>query len=175
MSTTAEPAVRVLTDAVVTTEDAATFLYDEAELLEANELEAWLALFEPGVGRYQIPTTDAPPDARPEEVQFFIADDWELLNARIVRLLSRGAHAENPRSLTHRMITNVRVEALGEGVFRIRAKFFVNRMRDNRIDPYIGRYEHTVVATDAGLRFRLRRTWLATEMVQPGGRLSFIL
>jgi len=164
----------VVSDAVLTRSDAEDFLYREAELLEANDLDAWLALFEEG-GRYHIPTTDAPADADPTKVQYFIADDWELLNARIIRLKSRNAHAENPRSHTHRMISNVRVAPLGDGRFSIKASFLTHRLRDGRVDPYLGRYDHTVVATDEGLRFRLRRSWLATESVQPGGRLSFIL
>lgn len=164
----------VIDDAVLTRADAEDFLYREAEILEANDLDAWLALFEEG-GRYQVPTTDAPADADPSKVQFFIADDWDLLNARVLRLQSRNAHAENPRSHTHRLIGNVRVAALGDGAFSVKATFVIHRLRDGRVDPYLGRYDHTLVATDDGLRFRLRRSWLATESVQPGGRLSFIL
>lgn len=161
-------------DAVLTRADAEDFLYREAELLEGNDLDAWLALFEEG-GRYQVPTTDAPADADPSKVQFFIADDWDLLNARVVRLQSRNAHAENPRSHTHRMISNVRVAGLGDGTFSVKASFLIHRLRDGRVDPYLGRYDHVLVATGDGLRFRLRKSWLATESVQPGGRLSFIL
>ena len=175
-------------DTVLTRSDAEDFLFREAEILEANDLDAWLALFEEG-GRYQVPTTDAPADADPTKVQFFIADDWDLLNARVLRLQSRNAHAENPRSHTHRLIGNVRVAALGGredarsasappahgSLWSVRASFVIHRLRDGRVDPYLGRYDHTLVATDDGLRFRLRRSWLATESVQPGGRLSFIL
>lgn len=161
-------------DTVLTRSDAEDFLYREAEILETNDLDAWLALFEEG-GRYQVPTTDARADADPSKVQFFIADDWELLNARVLRLQSRNAHAENPRSHTHRLIGNVRVAALGDATFSVKASFVIHRMRDGRVDPYLGRYDHVLVATADGLRFRLRKSWLATESLQPGGRLSFIL
>lgn len=164
----------VTSDMILTRAAAEEFLYREAELLETNDLDAWLALFEEG-GRYQIPTTDAPDDADPTKVQFFIADDWDLLNARVIRLQSRNAHAENPRSRTHRMISNVRVSPMDDGTWSVKASFIIHRIRDGRADPYLGRYDHTLVATDDGLRFRLRRSWLATESVQPGGRLSFIL
>jgi p-cumate 2,3-dioxygenase beta subunit len=163
-----------MTSAAFTRSDAEDFLYAEARLLEAGDLDAWLGLFEAG-GRYQIPTTDAPEDADPAQVQFFIADDWELLQARIVRLTSRGAHAENPRSHTHRMIANVTVDAVAGDEWRIRASFVVHRIRDGRVDPYLGRYDHRVVVGSDGPRFRVRRSILAVEQLRPGGRLSFIL
>lgn len=150
------------------------FLYEEARILEAFDLERWLTLFEEG-GRYQIPTTDAPEGATPDEVQFFVADDWDLLNARVIRLLSRNAHAENPRSGTHRVIGNVALRPAGDDAVAVRASFIVHRIRDGRVDPYLGHYHHVLGVTDDGLRFRQRRTVLAHEQLRPGGRLSFIL
>jgi p-cumate 2,3-dioxygenase beta subunit len=158
----------------VTRADAEDFLFAESRLLEAGKLQEWLGFFEPG-GRYQIPTTDAPIGAVPERVQFFIADDWDLLNARVTRLLSRNAHAENPRSRTHRMISNVAVSTLGTDEVNVHASFIVHRIRDGRMDPYLGHYDHVLAVTPEGLRFRLRKTTLAHEQLRPGGRLSFIL
>lgn len=153
---------------------AEEFLFAEARLLEAGELETWLTWFEPG-GKYQVPTTDAPPDADPASVQFFIADDWDLLQARIIRLTSRGAHAENPRSRTHRLISNVSVEQTADDECRVRASFVIHRIRDGRVEPYLGYYDHRLAITGEGARFRVRRSVLAVEQLRPGGRLSFIL
>jgi p-cumate 2,3-dioxygenase beta subunit len=157
----------------VTRAEAEDFLFAEARLLEDNRLEEWLGLFVEG-GCYQIPTTDLPADAAPERTQYFIADDWDLLNARVTRLLSRNAHAENPRSRTHRMIANVTVEPAGEDV-RVRAAFSIHRIRDGRVDPYLGHYDHVLAVTGHGLRFKVRRSVLAVEQLRPGGRLSFIV
>ncbi|MEO5724373.1 MAG: aromatic-ring-hydroxylating dioxygenase subunit beta [Ilumatobacteraceae bacterium] len=166
------------TSRLISRATAEDFLFAEAALLEAGEFTAWLALFEPG-GRYQIPTTDAPADAMPESTQFFIADDWDLLQARVTRLLSKNAHAENPRSKTHRMITNVRVgpadNAAGDDAQRVQAAFVIHRIRDGRIDQYLGRFDHIVAVSEAGLHYRLRKSILAAEQLRPGGRLSFIV
>jgi len=149
------------------------FLYWEAELLNAWRLDDWLALFEEGA-EYLVPTFDRP-DGDPLTTQFFIADDWELLKQRVKRLKSRHAHAENPRSTTHRMITNVRIaEANGE-TLRVHASFFVQRIRDGQIDPYFGTYDHTLVIRPEGLRFRVRRAVLNLERLRPASRLSIIL
>lgn len=151
------------------------FLFAEARILEAFRLEEWLELFEPGA-HFQIPTTDIGEEPDPQRHQFFVMDDWDLLNARVIRLLSKNAHAENPRSGTHRMITNVELAAGEEpDEISVRANFFVNRIRDGRVDPYLGSYRHRLVVTPDGFKFRLRRTVLAYEQLRPGGRLSFIL
>ena len=149
------------------------FFYDEAELLSGWRWDDWLALFVEG-GRYEIPTFDAR-HLDGTVAQFFIADDWPLLQARITRMKSRNAHAEQPPSLTNRLIGNVRHQIRDDGVIRARANFIVHRVRDQLLDAYVGRYDHELVLVDGELRFRLRRAVLTTEKVRPGTRLSFIL
>ena len=157
----------------LTRSDVEDFLFDESELLSAWRWDDWLALFVEGA-RYEIPTFDARHlDGR--VAQFFISDDWPLLQARITRMKSKHAHAENPPSHTHRLISNVRHHVDDDGTVRVRANFIVHRGRDPRIAPYGGRSDHELVAVDGAPRFRLRRAVLLTEQVRPGTRLSFIL
>ena len=149
------------------------FLFAEADLLDRQRYDDWLALFVEGA-RFEIPTTDAV-DVPAAQGGYFVCDDWGLLRARVKRLKSRKAHAENPPSLTHRLISNVR---LGERVadeLPVTAKFVVHRSRDGQFNVYVGRYEHRLAVTDEGLRFRLRRATLAVEHLPAGARLSFIL
>ena len=86
---------------------AEDFLFHEADLLERWRLDDWHGLFLAD-GRYEIPALDDP-GGDPRTTQFFVADDAELLAARITRLKSRNAHAENPPSRTHRLVSNVTV------------------------------------------------------------------
>ncbi|MGH9088261.1 MAG: aromatic-ring-hydroxylating dioxygenase subunit beta [Acidimicrobiales bacterium] len=153
--------------------DVEDFLYEEAALLTGWQWDEWLALFEEG-GRYEVPTFDGRRHSG-REAQYFIADDWDLLQARIIRMKSKNAHAENPPSHTHRLLGNVTQRVTDAGTLDVRANFIVHRMRDGLLDPYVGYYEHELVATEDGLRFRLRRAVLLTESVRPGTRLSFIL
>lgn len=157
----------------VTAKDVEDFLFAEAATLSAWKWDEWLAMFEPG-GRYEVPTFDGR-DRSGDVAQYFINDDWDLLQARIIRMKSKQAHAENPPSHTHRLISNVRVEARPPDAVGTYANFIVHRMRDGLLDPYVGRYEHVLAVTGDGLRFRLRRAVLLTESVRPGTRLSFIL
>lgn len=159
--------------AAITRAEVEEFLFHEAALLSGWQWDDWLALFEEG-GRYEVPTFDAGRHGG-REAQYFIADDWDLLQARIIRMKSKNAHAENPPSHTHRLVGNVRHRVTDAGTLEVMANFIVHRMRDGLLDPYVGRYEHELVAGEGGLRFRLRRAVLLTESVRPGTRLSFIL
>lgn len=157
----------------LTRADVEEFLYEEAEILSSWRWDDWLALFVEGA-RYEIPTFDAR-DLDSRVAQFFISDDWPLLQARITRMKSKNAHAENPPSHTSRMIGNVRFRTGDDGIAHVKANFIVHRVRDRTFDPYVGRYEHQLIASDGGLKFLLRRAVLLTEKVHPGTRLSFIL
>lgn len=160
-------------DTDISREQAEEFLYSEALMLDQWLLDEWLGLFLPEA-TYEIPTPDAG-DLPSSEAQYFIADDQELLRVRVQRLQSRNAHSEQPRSVTHRQITNVLVTAAGDGRSRVRAGFTVHRVRDGHIDPYLGWYDHLLEPTPEGPRFRRRRSLIAGDQLKPGSRLSFIL
>lgn len=159
--------------ASVTRAEVEDFLYEEADMLDQWRYDDWLVLFEPGA-RYEIPTTDHQ-GWSPHESGSFVDDDWDLVQARVKRLKSRKAHAENPHSRTQRLVSNVRVFPEPDGTFRVSASFAVYRARDGHFDTYVGRYDHILVAGTRGLKFRLRRSILAHEQLAPGARLSFIL
>lgn len=160
-------------DTALSRDEAEAFLFNEARLLDRWQLGDWLALFLPD-GTYEIPTPDAG-DLPSSSAQYFIADDQELLRVRVQRLESRNAHSEQPRSVTHRHITNVVVSEAGPGGARVEAAFTIHRIRDGHVDPYLGWYDHLVVQTPDGPRFRRRRSRIAGDQLRPGSRLSFIL
>jgi p-cumate 2,3-dioxygenase subunit beta len=153
--------------------DVEDFLFEEADILDSWRYDDWFALFEEG-GRYEIPTTDYR-GWSPHESGSFVDDDYDLIRARVKRLKSRKAHAENPHSRTHRLVSNVRVSAADGDAIGVGASFVVHRARDGQFDAYVGRYQHVLVATEAGLRFRLRRSILTQEALPAGARMSFIL
>ena len=158
---------------VVTRAEVEDFLYAEADILDAWDYESWLALFEVGA-RYEIPTTDYA-GWSPHESGSFVDDDWDLLQARVKRLRSRKAHAENPHSRTHRLVSNVRLGVQDNDTLPITASFVVHRARDGHFDAYVGKYHHLLAVADDGLTFRLRRSVLGHESLSAGARLSFIL
>lgn len=157
----------------ITRADAEDFLYEEAALLDRWDLDGWLKLFDER-SSFLVPSTDVPEGDRASN-QFLVADDYDLIKARVKRLKSKYAHAENPRSMTLRNITNVRVLGSEEDAVRVMANFQIYRERDGYTDPYIGRYDHLLTMADGRWVFRRRKAVLAYQIIRPGGRLSFIL
>jgi len=157
----------------VTRAEVEDFLYAEADVLDAWKYDDWIKLFVEGA-RFEVPTTDWKGEPA-SGAGYFVCDDWDLIQARVKRLKSRKAHAENPHSRTHRLVSNVRLYEADGGLLRVTASFVIHRARDGQFDPYVGRYDHLLVVDDDGLRFQLRRAILGHELLRPGGRLSFIL
>ena len=154
---------------------AEDFLYDEADLLDDWLLEEWLALCTADV-LYEIPSTTHP-NSSPQETLFLVHDDRAMLEARVNRLLSRNAHAENPRSRTRRLISNVRVvPAEPPNEVDVRASFHVLRFRNDEVHNYVGRYRYRLRLTDAGPRIAYRRATLDADSLRPGGgKVSILL
>jgi p-cumate 2,3-dioxygenase beta subunit len=149
------------------------FLINEAALLDEWRLEAWLTLMAPDA-RYLVPPLDIP-DADHHDTLFLIADDRRSLASRVRQLLSGTTWAENPRSRTRRLITNVRLLAAEGGEARATANFAVWRFQHEQSDVYVGQYRHVLVRGPSGLLFRERRAVLDLETLRPHGKLSFIL
>ena len=149
------------------------FLIDEAALLDEWRLEEWLALMAPDA-RYLVPPLDAP-DADHHDTLFLIADDRRTLASRVRQLMSGTTWAENPRSRTRRLITNVRLLLTDRGEARVTANFAVWRFQHEQSDVYVGQYRHVLVRGPCSLLFRERRAVLDLETLRPHGKLSFIL
>ncbi|HYU11921.1 MAG TPA: aromatic-ring-hydroxylating dioxygenase subunit beta [Stellaceae bacterium] len=149
------------------------FLVDEAALLDEWRLEEWLALMADDA-RYLVPPLDTP-DADHRDTLFLIADDRRTLASRVRQLLSGVTWAENPRSRTRRLVTNVRLLQVTDSEARVTANFAVWRFQHEQTDVYVGRYLHVLVRGASGLLFRERRAVLDLETLRPHGKLSFIL
>src|SRR6267143_5417134 len=140
------------------------FLIYESALLDEWRLEEWLALMAPDA-RYLVPPLDAP-DADHHDTLFLIADDRRTLASRVPQLLSGTTWAENPRSRTRRLVTNVRLLGVADGAARTTANFAVWRFQHDQTDVYVGRYLNVLVRGASGLMFRERRAVLDLETLR---------
>jgi p-cumate 2,3-dioxygenase subunit beta len=148
-------------------------LVEEAHLLDEWKLEEWLALFTDDA-TYVVPGT-GDPDADPKSALVLIDDDRERLGWRVKRLLGGHAHREFPWSRTRRLVSNVRVERVENGVLRAAAAFTVWRFRHGNADPFVGRSEYRLVERDGRLAIVSKRAVLDHEALTPNGALSFLL
>lgn len=159
-------------DATVSRSEVEDFLYHEAALLDAWKLDEWLALLTEDA-TYRVPSNDRP-DSDPRAALFTIADDIRRIRARVTRLKDPHAHAEQPRSRTRRLISNVRI--VESSPLRVEANFVVYRFRGNDdVREYVGRYRYTLEKRDGRLRIGSREAILDAMELASLGTVSFIL
>ncbi|HKA42402.1 MAG TPA: aromatic-ring-hydroxylating dioxygenase subunit beta [Burkholderiales bacterium] len=158
----------------VTRQQVEDFLYEEAALLDAWRLDDWLALMTADAV-YRVPSNDRP-DADPRDTLFIIADDINRIRARVARLKKTDAHAEDPRSRTRRLITNVRILERNGAALRVEANFSVHRFRRNDgIRVYVGHYRYDLRVEDGKLKIAKREAVIESMELGALGSVSFVL
>ncbi len=155
--------------------DVTQFLYYESELLDAWQLHDWFALFTPDC-QYLVPSTDRPLGDADLDL-FFVRDDWFLLSQRVSAIMDGTAWTESPRSITKRLITNIRAHANQEsGEIAVKFNFLITRSALSNLDFYPGECQLTLVrGGHAGFEIKFRRSTLALAQLRPQGRVSVIL
>ena len=157
----------------VTQAEIEQFLYADAALLDDWRLVEWMALLPEGA-RYEIPAIDRPPGDPLYSIQI-VSDNLFRIRARAKQLAEGRVLAENPRSRTRRLITNVRILEVKDETIGVAANFAIHRCRDDRMEVFVGSYDHTLVVQNGGLRILVRRAILDMDALRPHGKLSFIL
>jgi p-cumate 2,3-dioxygenase subunit beta len=174
--TTGAPTVAALAE--LRRPDIEDFLFHEAALLDAWNLDEWFTLYDSEL-RYVVPCNDSP-DGDPATDLVLIDDDELRLRLRVERLNSRKAHREYPHSRTNHQVHNVRLGAVettdaGEQVLPVDALFTVWRFRAGKASSYVGRYRYRLVLRDGRLRIRSKRCELDMTVLRPAGDLAIIL
>jgi p-cumate 2,3-dioxygenase beta subunit len=139
------------------------FLYREAALLDAWDLDAWLALWTDD-GRYIVSTGD------PGTHLGLISDDLVLLRERVAQLRMGASFAERPRSRTVHVVTNVYSPAPQ----RVASTLIVYRSARDRMDMFVATVEHVLVEKAGTLRIYEKRVALANPTLE-AGRIGIIL
>ena len=159
-------------DVAVARGEVEDFLYEEAALLDAWKLDAWLALLTEDA-YYRVPSNDRP-EADPRGTLFTIADDIARIRSRVTRLKDRNAHAEFPPSRTRRIVSNVRI--VERNPLRVEANFVVYRYRAGEdVRQYVGRYRYLLRKEGGKLRIAGREAILDAMELGSLGAVSFIL
>ncbi|MGW1025684.1 aromatic-ring-hydroxylating dioxygenase subunit beta [Streptomyces sp. NPDC002577] len=150
------------------------FLYYEAQLLDAWQLEEWRDLFTED-GRYFVPSTDNPDGDLDIDLPL-IDDDMVGIRGRIQRLMSTYAHIENPRSTTTRFISNVRLWDDDSGDLGVRANVVVYRSRVAGTTSYVADVRYLLRRDGDGFRIAFKQAVLGHHTLRDvGGVLSIIL
>jgi len=162
------------TTSSITRAQVEDFLYEEAALLDAWRLDDWLGLLTADAV-YRVPSNDRP-DADHRDTLFIIADDINRIRARVARLKKQDAHAEQPRSRTRRLLTNVRIVEGNGPTLEVEANFSVHRFRRNDgIRVYVGHYRYELRVEDGRLKIAKRDAVIDSMELGSLGSVSFIL
>jgi p-cumate 2,3-dioxygenase subunit beta len=157
---------------VATRAEVEDFLYHEAALLDAWDLDRWLELFDTDA-KYEVPCNNAL-DGDPDRDLLLVDDDHHRMQARVERLNNRRAHREYPHSRTNHQVFNVQAEPAGEELSVI-ASFTVWRFRDGRTSAYVGRYAYRLRLADNGFRIAYKRVELDLTDLRQVADVAIIL
>lgn len=151
---------------------AQTVLIQEAVLLDAQDYEGWLTMWDQH-GLYIVPTDYEPVDDY-ARVLNFIYDDQDMRQRRVQRLVSGGSLAMSPPTRTVRTISLVRLTHLGEDTATVASSLLLcaNRLGSQRI--FACQVEHQInFAGEAPLLLRKVVRLIDADTAQAD--LSFML
>src|ERR1700736_2625978 len=151
------------------------FLYREARLLDERRFHEWLDLFTDDVHYWMGARANRYPriskaisilspnryveddKTRADELSIF-DETKQTLNARVARLETGMAWAEDPPSRTRHMISNVEVASEAGHELTVYCNFIVYRSRaESEEDFYVGARQDLLRRTDGGLKIARRK------------------
>ncbi len=131
------------------------FLFQEARLLDTWQFDAWLALFHPK-GRYWVPQAWQQDDAVNHMSLYW--EDVPLLKMRLERLQHERTASQMPRSRTAHQITNVLIDAPGDGAdVAATASFAMAEYRRGETRWFAGHCRHELAADGDSFLIKLKR------------------
>jgi 3-phenylpropionate/cinnamic acid dioxygenase small subunit len=152
------------------------FLYREARLLDSRRFHEWLELFTDDVRYWMTGRSNRYPKSskaitildperyveddltRPDELAL-LDETKETLAARVARLDSGMAWAEDPPSRTRHIITNIEIEpSVSDSELTVYSNFIVYRSRaETEQDFYVGAREDLLRRVDGAWKIASRR------------------
>lgn len=165
---------RTINDAILLRLQVEELLTREADLIDSWKLDDWLELYTEDA-HYYVPPSDVDGDtANPDTSLFYIMDDRQRMNERVIRLKSPGAHSEWPRSKVRHIIGGV-IARREAGIILAKASFMVSRAKDVTHDIFVGHYLYELVEQNGELKIQKKTCVLDMEALRPHARISIIL
>lgn len=153
------------------------FLYREAQLLDEWQLDDWLALWVDGEVEYQIgPVGESDGEtAEPHEVLFLVSDNRYRLGHRILRMQKTSAHAENPRSIVRRLISNVQQVSNDGCEIHIVFNELVSRTQSGVSALYPAKVLMWLAISDDSFRIKKKKILLNLDYLKSPGNLTIFM
>ena len=130
------------------------FLYRQAELLDTKQWQAWIDLFADD-GVYWMPAD--PAHKHWDGVPSIFAEDKNLMNVRMKRVLHPDAWSQRPLWGTNHVVSNVILEKYLPEEIIVRSRFHMMELRRDDVRHFAGAYRHHLKKTADGYRIQLQR------------------
>lgn len=145
------------------------FLEREAELLDRKMFPQWLEQLSPDIS-YRVPVRTQRLNREGDgfsTTAFFMREDFLSLRARVQKLASDYAWAENPATRTRRMVSNVRLGETGASGVPVTSNLAVFCYRGDAPGPVIltGERQDVLVHNGQGLRLASRLVLLDSTVL----------
>lgn len=151
--------------------DVEQFYYHESALLDSHSYEEWVELFTEDIHYFMpIRRTVSRREmhkqfTKPGEMAFF-DDDIEILRARVRKLASGTAWAEDPPSRTRHIVTNVRITDEDDEEMTVHSAFMLYRTRlKSEEDTWIGSRVDTLRRVSGNLKIAKRSIYLEQTLL----------
>ena len=149
----------------------ARFLYDEVEAIDNMDFEGWLTFLHPDID-YWAPVREnrvyreRKLEILPKGTSVYFEETLAYLKQRVDRLRTQKAWAEEPASRSRHLISNVRVDELGDGEYAVRSNFIVYRTRGERDQDLVAgeRRDVIVASPDSPAGFLVRERQILFDM-----------
>jgi benzoate/toluate 1,2-dioxygenase subunit beta len=151
-------------------DEAAQFLYREARLADAHELDAWEALWTDDA-LYYVPIDDT---NDPMTSMSIIFDNRGRIATRIKQLHTGRRHAQRPPSRLCRTVGNVEVLGVEGRDTLVTSVVQIVESRERGTRFWAGRVTHKLRRTDDGLRMSMKKVVLV-DSDRPLLSLSFLV
>ena len=129
-------------------------LYRQAELLDSKQWQAWIDLFTDD-GVYWMPPE--PSYKTWDGTPAIFAEDKNLMNVRMGRVLHPDAWSQRPLWGTNHVVSNVVIEKTSSSEVQVRSRFHMMELRRDDVRHFAGSYTHRLKKTKDGYRIKLQR------------------
>ncbi|MNZ78009.1 Anthranilate 1,2-dioxygenase small subunit [compost metagenome] len=132
--------------------EVTAFIWQEADMLDHGEFDAWLALWEKD-GSYIIPID--PEETDLENTLNYAYDNQHMRELRVQRLTSGESISTSPRPRTVRSVSRFRVIGVDNGVVSVRCAQNLREFRKDVLKHYSADLEFQLVRS--GDSFKIQR------------------
>jgi 3-phenylpropionate/cinnamic acid dioxygenase small subunit len=132
------------------------FLYKQADLLDSKRWQDWIDLFTDD-GMYWMPPE--PSYTTWDGTPAIFAEDKNLMNVRMGRVLHPDAWSQRPLWATNHVVSNVMIDKITpKGDVVVKSRFHMMELRRDDVRHFAGTYTHHLKkAPKGGYKIKLQR------------------